>query len=30
MIHDATVNKHQHMIFITISWQIKSLLTFCN
>jgi len=27
---DSTVNEHQHMIFIIISRQIKSLSTFCN
>jgi len=32
MIQDPTVNQHQHMIFIIISKQIKSLSTstFCN
>jgi len=30
MIQDPTVNHHQHIIFIIISEQIKSLLTFCN
>jgi len=30
MIQDPTVNQHQHMIFITISKQIKSISTFCN
>jgi len=28
MIQDPAVNQHQHMIFIVISKQIKSLLTF--
>ena len=27
---DPTVSQHQHMIFIVISKQIKSLSTFCN
>ena len=30
MVQDPTVNQHQHMIYIIISKQIKSLLTFCN
>jgi len=30
MIQDPTVNQHQHMVFIIIHKQIKSLLTFCN
>jgi len=30
MIQDPTVNQHQHMIYIIINKQIKSLLTFCN
>jgi len=30
MIQDTTVIQHQHMIFIIISKQIKSLSTFCN
>jgi len=30
IIQDPTVNQHQHMIFIIISKQIKSLSTFCN
>jgi len=30
MIQDPTVNQHQHMIFIIISKQIKSLSTFYN
>jgi len=30
MIQDPTVNQHQHMIFIIISKQIKSLSTFCS
>ena len=30
MIQDSTVHQHQHMIFIIISKQIKSLSTFCN
>jgi len=30
MIQDATVNQHQHMIFIIISKQFKSLSNFCN
>jgi len=28
MIQDPTVNQHEHMIFVIISKQIKSLLTF--
>jgi len=30
MIQDPIVNQHKHMIYITISKQIKSLSTFCN
>jgi len=30
MIQDPTVNQHQHMIYIIISKQVKSLSTFCN
>jgi len=30
MIQDPTVNQHQHMIFIIISKQIKSLSSFYN
>jgi len=30
MIQDPTVNQDQHMIYIIISKQINSLLTFCN
>jgi len=30
MIQDSAVNQHQHMVFIIISKQIKSLSTFCN
>jgi len=30
MLQDPTVNQHQHMVFIIISKQIKSLSTFCN
>jgi len=30
MIHDPTVNQHQHMNVIVISKQIKSLSKFCN
>ena len=30
MIQDPTANQHQHVIFIIISKQIKSLSTFCN
>jgi len=30
MVQDPTVNQHQHMIYIIISMQIKSLLVFCN
>jgi len=30
MIQDPAVNQHQHMIFIIISKQFKSLSTFCN
>jgi len=30
VVQDPTVNQHQHMIFIIISKQIKSLSTFCN
>jgi len=30
MIQHPTVNQHQHVIFIIISKQIKSLSTFCN
>jgi len=30
MIQDSAVNQHQHMIFIIISKQIKSLSTFFN
>jgi len=28
MVQDATVNQHEHMIFVIISKQIKSLSTF--
>jgi len=30
MIQDPTVSQHEHMIFIIISKQIKSLSIFCN
>jgi len=30
MIQDPTDNQHQHMIFIIISKNIKSLSTFCT
>jgi len=30
MIQDPTVNQYQHMSYIIISKQIKSLSTFCN
>jgi len=30
MIQDPPVNQHQHMIYIIISKQVKSLSTFCN
>jgi len=30
MIQDATVNQHQHTIFIIVIKQFKSLSTFCN
>jgi len=30
MIQDPTVNQHQHMVYIIISKQIKSLSTFCS
>jgi len=30
MIQDPTVNQHQHMVFVIICKQIKSLSTFCN
>jgi len=30
MIQDSTVDQNQHMIYIIISKQIKSLSTFCN
>jgi len=30
MIQDPTVNQHQHISFIIISKQIKSLSTLCN
>jgi len=30
MIQDPTVDQHQHMIFIIISKQSRSLSTFCN
>jgi len=30
MFQDATINQHQHMIFIIINKQIKSLSTFSN
>jgi len=30
MIQDTTVNQYQHIIFITISKQLKSISTFCN
>jgi len=30
MIQDPTVNQYQHMIYIRINKQMKSLSTFCN